>query len=224
MVVHRHVWVSILIPMLPNLIQAVEEFTQTHDKMQTNNDSKTPLAVFNETHQELIAEGEKWMKEMSTSYTIVGTLIVTIVFAAAITVPGGNNGATGFPILMSNPAFVVFALSDALALFASTSSVLMFLSILTSRYGVGDFLYALPKRLIIGLATLFFSILFMMIAFGATLKIVIGDKVSWIIVPVVVLSCIPVVLFVSLQFPLLWDMYKFTYVGVFRKHGNRMFY
>ncbi|KAM7489097.1 hypothetical protein LguiB_026581 [Lonicera macranthoides] len=204
--------------------KAVDEFTMIQDKIQRNSNGQTPFMVFNETHLELIAEGEKWIKEMSNSYTIVGALIVTIVFSAAITVPGGNNGSTGFPILKSNPAFVVFALSDALALFASTSSVLMFLSILTSRYGVEDFLYALPKRLIIGLATLFLSILFMMVAFGATLQIVIGDKASWILIPVVVLSCIPVVLFVSLQFPLLWDMYKFTYVGIFRKNGNRMFY
>ncbi|KAM7486089.1 hypothetical protein LguiA_002098 [Lonicera macranthoides] len=165
--------------------KVVEEFTQIHEKEQKNNTGRTPLMVFNETHLELIAQGEKWMKQMSNSYTIVGALIVTIVFAAAITVPGGNNGSTGFPILTSNPAFLVFALSDALALFASTSSVLMFLSILTSRYGVEDFLYALPKRLIIGLATLFLSILFMMIAFGATLQIVIGDRVSWILIPVV---------------------------------------
>ncbi|KAM7489099.1 hypothetical protein LguiB_026583 [Lonicera macranthoides] len=204
--------------------KAVEEFTLKQDKEQRNSNGHTPTMIYNETHLELIAEGEKWMKDTSNSCTIVAALIVTIVFAAAITVPGGNNGNTGFPILKSNPVFVVFAISNTLALFASTSSVLMFLSILTSRYGDVDFLYALPKRIIIGLTTLFISIIFMMVAFGATHQIVIGNEVSWILIPVVALSCVLVLLFVSLQFPLLADMIIYTYVGVFGKQSNRMFF
>ncbi|KAM7486092.1 hypothetical protein LguiA_002101 [Lonicera macranthoides] len=168
--------------------KAVEEFILKQDKEQRNSKGQTPAMVFTESHQDLVKEGEQWMKDTSNSCTIVAALIVTIVFAAAITVPGGNNGDTGFPMFMSSAAFIVFALSDALALFASTSSVLMFLSILTSRYGEADFLYALPKRLIIGLATLFLSIIFMMVAFGATLQIVIGNRGSWIIIPVVALG------------------------------------
>ncbi|KAM7489100.1 hypothetical protein LguiB_026584 [Lonicera macranthoides] len=206
-------------------LQAVEEFILKQDKEQRNSKGQTPAMVFTESHQDLVKEGEQWMKDTSNSCTIAAALIVTIVFAAAITVPGGNNGNTGYPMFMSEAAFIVFALSDALALFASTSSVLMFLSILTSRYGEADFLYALPKRLIIGLATLFLSIIFMMVAFGATLHIVIGNRGSWIIIPVVALSCVPVMLFVSLQFPLLWDMIKSTYgPGSFGKQSNRILF
>ncbi|KAM7489103.1 hypothetical protein LguiB_026587 [Lonicera macranthoides] len=205
--------------------KAVEEFILKQDKEQRNSKGQTPAMVFTESHQDLVKEGEQWMKDTSNSCTIAAALIVTIVFAAAITVPGGNNGNTGYPMFMSKAAFIVFALSDALALFASTSSVLMFLSILTSRYGEADFLYALPKRLIIGLATLFLSIIFMMVAFGATLQIVIGNEGSWIIIPVVALSCVPVMLFVSLQFPLLWDMIKSTYgPGIFSKQSSRILF
>ncbi|KAF7820582.1 ankyrin repeat-containing protein NPR4-like [Senna tora] len=36
-------------------------------------------------------DGEKWMKETASSCSVVGALVVTIMFAAAFTVPGGNN-------------------------------------------------------------------------------------------------------------------------------------
>ncbi|GLT47547.1 hypothetical protein SLA2020_212360 [Shorea laevis] len=49
---------------------------------------KTPYEVFSESHKELVQEGGKWMKETASSFIIVGTLIVTIMFAAAFTVPG----------------------------------------------------------------------------------------------------------------------------------------
>ncbi|KAL7228498.1 hypothetical protein ACSBR2_007257 [Camellia fascicularis] len=64
----------------------------------------------------------------------------------------------------------------------------MFLSIFTARYAKQDFLYALPKRLIICLATLFISILCTMIAFGATLYLMFGDNDTWILIPAVALA------------------------------------
>ncbi|KAL3623606.1 hypothetical protein CASFOL_032422 [Castilleja foliolosa] len=102
----------------------------------------------------------------------------------------------------------------------------MFLSILTSRYAQQDFLYALPKRLCIGLVTLFMSICFMMVAFSATVVLVFGRaEKNWIIIPVVVLACLPVTIFVLLQFPLLVDVVSNTYGrGIFGKQSNRPFY
>ncbi|CAK9144632.1 unnamed protein product [Ilex paraguariensis] len=202
----------------------VENFTLVPDRERMNNMGKTPRMLFTETHEELVKEGEQWMKDTSNSCTIVAALIVTVVFAAAITVPGGNNSA-GLPVFSKDKAFTVFAISDALALFSSSSSLLMFLSILTSRYAEGDFLYALPKRLTIGLVTLFLSIIFMMVAFGATLYIVFGDKKTWILALVAALASLPVIFFASLQFPLLVDMIKSTYGrGIFGKQSNRVIF
>lgn len=69
---------------------------------------------------------------------------------------------------MKSGAFVIFAVSDAVSLFTSSTSLLMFLSILTSRYAEEDFLHALPKRLRVRFFTLFLSILFMMVVDGNT--------------------------------------------------------
>ncbi|KAF8403433.1 hypothetical protein HHK36_011537 [Tetracentron sinense] len=85
---------------------------------------------------------------------------------------GGNRSEKGIPIFLKTSSFMIFAISDALSLFSSLTSVLMFLSILTSHYAEEDFLYMLPKRLIIGLKSLFISIATMMIAFTVTLSIV----------------------------------------------------
>ncbi|XP_058215883.1 ankyrin repeat-containing protein ITN1-like isoform X3 [Rhododendron vialii] len=203
--------------------EEVGNFILPQAKEHMNADGKTPQEVFTDTHKDLVKEGEQWMKDTSNSCSIVAALITTIVFAAAITVPGGSNGNSGLPLRLGNRAFTLFGIFDALAMFSSSSSLLMFLSILTSRYGEQDFLYSLPRRLIIGLVTLFLSIISMMVAFGATLKIVFGETKAWIVIPVAVLSCVPVTLFVLLQFPLLLDMIKSTYYpGIFKKQSNRI--
>ncbi|KAK2986176.1 hypothetical protein RJ640_006211 [Escallonia rubra] len=202
----------------------VEKFASRIHKEQWNSERMTPAMVFTEAHKELVKDGEQWMKDTANSCTIVAALIVTVVFASAITLPGGNNSDTGLLIFTHKSAFVVFVISDALALFSSTSTLLMFLSILTSRYGEQDFLYALPKRLIIGLVTLFLSIISMMIAFTATVYMLLEYKGRWILAPMAVLSGLPVTIFMWLQFPLLLDLIKSTYKpGIFGKQGDRIF-
>ncbi|XP_031115576.1 ankyrin repeat-containing protein NPR4-like isoform X2 [Ipomoea triloba] len=185
-----------------------------------NKDGKTPSMVFTEEHKELKEAGEKWMKDTANSCTIAAALIVTVVFAAAITVPGGNSGENGLPIFSNHNAFTIFAFSNAASLFTSTTSLLVFLSILTSRFAEQDFLYALPKRLIIGLLTLFLSIIFMMIAFSSTVYLVFGNNRRGVLIMVAGFACLPVTSFVLLQFPLLVALVSSTYGrGIFNSRG-----
>ncbi|KAG7995165.1 hypothetical protein I3843_01G094800 [Carya illinoinensis] len=179
-----------------------------------NNKGMTPRELFTENHKDLMEKGEKWMKDTATSCTVVAALILTIMFAAAFTVPGGNN-QDGLPIFFNKKLFKLFLISDSLSLFSSASSVLMFLGILTSRYAEEDFFKSLPTKMIIGLSTLFFSIATMMIAFSAGLLLMLHEE-SWMVVPVISLASVPVTLFVLMQFPLLVDMYISTYgPGIF---------
>nr|DAD22616.1 TPA_asm: hypothetical protein HUJ06_024079 [Nelumbo nucifera] len=181
-----------------------------------NKNGQIPPTLFTEQHKDLVKEGETWMKGTASSCTVVAALIATIMFTAAFTVPGGNNSDTGIPIFLHRKAFMIFIISDAFSLFSSSASMLMFLGILTSRYAEEDFLVSLPKRLIIGLATLFFSVATMMIAFGATLFIVLHHRAQWTAIPITLLGSVPVALFVLLQFPLLVDMVVSTYgSGIF---------
>jgi hypothetical protein len=203
-------------------MQEVESICIPRFKEHLNNDGLTPRELFTKNHADLKKEGEKWMKGTATSCTVVGTLIVTIMFAAAFTIPGGNNQNTGFPIFLNERLFMLFIISDALSLFSSTTSVVMFLGILTSRYAEDDFLESLPRKMIIGLSTLFFSIAAMMIAFSTALFIMLQEQYSWIIIPVICLATVPVTLFVLMQFPLLVDMFMSTYgPGIFDKKMKR---
>ncbi|KAF2302731.1 hypothetical protein GH714_001517 [Hevea brasiliensis] len=111
----------------------VEKIVQPLYTEMENSEGKTPDCVFVLEHKKLKREGEKWMKETASSCMVVATLIATVMFAAAFTVPGGNNNSTGRPIFLYTRSFIVFVTSDALGLFSSASSILIFLSILTSR-------------------------------------------------------------------------------------------
>lgn len=196
----------------------VEKIIQPLLKEIKDSEGRTPQMLFTEEHKGLAKEGEKWLKNTASSCMLVSTLITTVMFAALFTVPGGNNNSNGYPIFMRTTSFKVFALSDALGLFSSVVSILMFLSILTSRYAQEDFLVSLPKRLSVGIATLFFSIITMLIAFGATFFIVLGHQLAWIVIPITLVACIPAILFAFLQFPLLVDTISCTYgAGVFAR-------
>lgn len=165
------------------------------------------------------------MKDTATSCSITSALIVTITFAASITVPGGTDLVLGVPILVNEFAYTLFAISNALSLslFFSTSSLLMFLSILTARHAEGDFLVSLPRRLIIGLITIFLSITSMMVTFVAVLYLLFCHEGLWMLGPVAAMACLPVTLFAMLQFPLLADMVASTYgTGFLHKQSNNM--
>ncbi|XP_019169919.1 PREDICTED: uncharacterized protein LOC109165556 [Ipomoea nil] len=122
----------------------VKKITPSNYLLYQNKDDKTASMVFTEEHKELKEAGEKWMKDTATSCTIAAALIVTVVFAAAITVPGGNSGENGLPIFSNHNAFTIFAISNAASFFTSATSLLVFLSILTPCYAEEDFLYAIP--------------------------------------------------------------------------------
>ncbi|GKB49688.1 ankyrin repeat family protein, partial [Tanacetum coccineum] len=201
--------------------EEVEKTVPLAHTRELNKNKETPMMVFRKEHKELRKDGEEWMKKTGDSYTITAALIITIVFAAAITVPGGNDDKSGKPIYETKPSFIIFSVADAISLFTATTSLLLFLSILTARYADEDFLHKLPKRLIIGLVMLFVSVTSMMIAFSATLYIMFGQEKAWILIPIAALACLPIASFVTLQFPLLQELISSTYGhGMFGKEKD----
>ena len=202
-------------------MQEVENIVPSHIVECMNfKERKKPRELFTESHRELVKAGESSMKDTATSCTVVGALIVTIMFAAAFTVPGGNNGNTGAPMFINKMLFMVFIVSDAISLFSSTTSVMIFLGIFTSRYAEEDFLKSLPKKMIFGLLTLFISVTSMMIAFASALFIMRHEP--WIVGPVSFLASVPILTFVWMQFPLFAATLKSTYGrGIFRSKLKR---
>ncbi|KAK0578001.1 hypothetical protein LWI29_003570 [Acer saccharum] len=144
-------------------------------------------------------EGESWMKKTAESCMLVATLIATVVFAAAFTVPGSVKQDTGAPNLIRNASFTIFAISDTISLVSSSCSILTFLSILTSRYAEDDFLWSLPLKLLLGLFTLFISIVAMMAVFCTTLFIVFKEGTIVPAVMAVAFAPFPLIMFIIQQ-------------------------
>jgi hypothetical protein len=186
---------------------------------------ETPWDIFRKKHKELRKDGEKWMKDTANYCMLVATLIATMVFAAAFTVPGGNNQEKGTPIFFKKDWFMVFFVSDAIALLSSSTSILMFLSILTSRYTENDFLKSLPARLVFGITTLFTSIVGMVVAFSATCFLVYNGKMSKAPIFILASTGVPITLFVLLHYQLWADIIRSTYwsMFLFRPPKHRLF-
>ncbi|GKC66602.1 ankyrin repeat-containing domain, PGG domain protein [Tanacetum coccineum] len=93
---------------------------------------ETPDMVSAREHKNLLKEGEQWMKTTAKSCSINAALITTIIFATTVNVPSGSDQETGIPVFTKDIAFVIFGISDAISLFASSTALLVFLSILTA--------------------------------------------------------------------------------------------
>ncbi|KAK9181457.1 hypothetical protein WN944_024594 [Citrus x changshan-huyou] len=159
----------------------------------------------------------------ASSYMIVATLIVALVFGAAITVPGGNKEDVGLPFFRHKTSFKVFAVSNVISLVASSVSIVNFLSILAPRYAEEDFLYLLSRKLLFGLATLFMAIAAMMVVFSATRFIVFRDGSIWIANLAIVVSSMPVILFIkqhSNSFMMFYGQPMKGKTGLFHKAGK----
>ncbi|XP_059442393.1 ankyrin repeat-containing protein NPR4-like [Corylus avellana] len=188
-----------------------------------NKTNMTAKELFIHNHKDMLKEGEKWMKATATSCMVVGALIITIMFTAAFTVPGGNNQNTGFLTFSDKKLFTAFIIFDALSLFSASTSVLIFLGMVTSRYAEDDFSRSLPLKMIIGHYTLFFSIATMMVAFCSGLFLMVPKKL-WMVIPVICLASVTVIQFASMLFPLLVYMLKqISTYRLGRRHLHRLF-
>lgn len=181
-----------------------------------NNAGQMPYGSFFQNNQDLVSQGLKWTKDGM----VVATLIITVAFAVAFTVPGGYNNNYvpggynnnyGLPIFIHERAFLVFVMADAVSLFYSATSLLVFLSILTSRHSPRDFMFSLPSKLMIGQVTLFISVAAMMVTFSATFFVQYHKGLKWVHIFIATFAAMPVIIFAVLQFPLWVDMFSSMY-------------
>ncbi|KAJ0552960.1 putative PGG domain-containing protein [Helianthus annuus] len=172
-----------------------------------NKHRQTPYELFSVENKDLVSKGLDWMKDCM----VVATLIVTVAFAAAFTVPGGYKGENGLPFFIHQPTLLVFVIADAISLFSSSTSLLVFLTILISGHGQQDFMYSLPTKLMIGILSLFISVAAMMVTFSASFFVLYHKGLKWVPILIVVFVTVPVIAFAALQFPLLVDMFRSMY-------------
>ncbi|CAA2955492.1 ankyrin repeat-containing At5g02620-like [Olea europaea subsp. europaea] len=207
--------------------EAVEKIVQPSYLQMKNRHGQTPRELFTVEHETLREDGEKWMKKTATSCMVVATLIATVVFAAAFTVPGGYKQEKGSPIFLKDVWFTVFVTSDAVAMFTSTASIMTFLSLFTAQFRKYDFLVSLPAKLMTGLFTLFASIVCMVVTFSATFILVYKEEKhgTWPKV-VAALGLLPIILYVLLNCKLWIALIRSTFFAsrsMFRLSNNMLF-
>ncbi|XP_044498481.1 uncharacterized protein LOC123220353 isoform X1 [Mangifera indica] len=195
----------------------VKEITPAHYAMfRSKNGKKTGDELFNLKHNKLLVQAQTWLKGTSQSCSAVSALVATVVFAAAYTVPGGSN-EQGYPILLNSTLFLLFTVMDVIALACSLTSVVMFLSILTSSYKYDEFVHELPLKLTIGFTLLFISLAATMIAFAATLLLIVRlEKPHWTTTLIYTSAFFPISIFVLINFPM-YAAFENTLLKLYRR-------
>ncbi|KAI9114821.1 hypothetical protein K1719_013834 [Acacia pycnantha] len=167
---------------------------------------ETPKLVFLSTHGHLMREGSKWLTKTGESCSVVAALVATVAFTTSTAVPGGSDQITGVPLLLGKPMFDVFTVASLVALCSSVMSLVMFLSILTSRFQEKDFAVGLPRKLLVGMSSLFTSIASVLISFCAGHFFIVKDSLRVAVYPIYVATFLPVTFFALVQLPLYFDL------------------
>ncbi|KAG5573783.1 hypothetical protein H5410_063549 [Solanum commersonii] len=187
-----------------------------------NNKGQTPRQIFVETHAKLLSDGTQWLITTANSFSVVAALIATVAFATSATIPGGADD-NGHPHLENQPAFDVFSITSLVSLCFSVTALVFFLAILTSRCRHNDFEKDLPRKLLLGLTSLFASITAILISFCAAHFFVLRDTFRTAAIPIYGVTCIPVVFFAFNQLPLYVDLIR-SYIQNLPLRSYKVFY
>ncbi|CAL5344450.1 unnamed protein product [Camellia sinensis] len=169
----------------------VKKISTIHFTRHFNKKGQTADRLFAENNIEHRTEAKEWLKRTSENCSIVTVLISTVAFAAAYTVPGGPNQST-----------------DVLSLTFALTSVITFLSILTSSFRLSDFKHSLPQNLMLGITLLILSVSMMMLAFAATVILLIRNKQEWTRIAIYSVAFFPVSIFALTYLPLYTQLMK----------------
>ena len=85
-----------------------------------------------------------------------------------------------------------------------------------------DFRRSLPLKLGLGLTTLFYAVAAMMVAFAATLVLMMRERLQWAAIPIYTVTCCPVTIFIALQFRLYLNISWFTMCDVLQSLVNSL--
>ncbi|KAL7087660.1 hypothetical protein ACP275_13G081600 [Erythranthe tilingii] len=187
----------------------VEKIVPPSYRNKKNSSGQKPWDLFLSEHEDLMKQGEKMMKQTAKACMLVTILIATVVFTVAFTVPGGYNSQSGAPILRGNKMFQVLPISEAMATLSSVMSMLVFLSILTARYSAKDFVNMLPFWMVVGVVSLFVSIVAMMVAL-CTCLLFYQHGIAAVTGLTVLFAAVPI-MFLVLKYPLLVTILRCTF-------------
>ncbi|ONI26162.1 hypothetical protein PRUPE_1G007700 [Prunus persica] len=179
-----------------------------------NKEGQMPQEVFTTSHKDLRQEGSNWLVKTSESCSVVAALIATVAFATSASVPGGLDDKTGSPVFKDMPAFNAFTISSLLALCLSVTALVFFLTIITSRYEAHDYSISLPRKLLLGLTSLFASIAAVLVSFCTGHIFLLDRQLRYVAYPLYAATCLPVTIFALAQLSLYYDLIRVIFSKV----------
>ena len=188
--------------------QYTKRLAPAHFTVRNNKNDEKAEELLEKSNQLLINDASGWLKETSESCSVVAAQLAGVSFASSSTVPGGNNGETGEPSLKGKPGFEAFALSSVVGLCFSVTALIMFLSIVTSRKEPQNYKIDLPRKLLLGLSSLFLSIVAMFTGFCSGHFFLIDQKYKHIVFLIYIVTCFPVTWYAVAQLPLYIDLLR----------------
>ncbi|KAI9110492.1 hypothetical protein K1719_018358 [Acacia pycnantha] len=165
---------------------------------------ETPDEIFKETHKDLSTKDEEWLSKTSGACSVVATLIATVAFATAATVPGSLD--KGLPVFLHNPVFQFFVAMSLTALMFSLLATILFLSIVTARYHTIQFYIDLPFALFLGMSAMFISILCMWVSFCAGHSFLMVHPARKVYLLIYIITSIPGTIFGITKFPVYFNL------------------
>ncbi|KAB2600881.1 ankyrin repeat-containing protein [Pyrus ussuriensis x Pyrus communis] len=196
----------------------VKEILPPRYTLHRNKKDQTAEELFNYQHNGLLGSAQEWVKETAQSCSTVAVLVSTVVFAAAYAIPGGTSDQNGLPLFRDDPLFLFFTCMDVVGIACSLSSVAFFLSVLSSPLEYPYFVNSVPRKIMTGFILLFLSMASTMLAFAATILLLIRVEKKWTKSVLYPIAFFPVPLFGLLQFP----MYQ-SFIVMFRKIDDWIF-
>ncbi|KAI3711151.1 hypothetical protein L2E82_41026 [Cichorium intybus] len=178
------------------LFENVKNICPTIATCQVNNEGMTAEQLFMKNIAQLRIDAKEWMKRTAGNCSGVAVLVATVAFSSSNSPPGGLDSNTGLPFWGRLPYFIVFSLANGLSLTFSLTSVIAFLSILTSSFRLKDFQNSLHNKLLLGLTLLILSVLMMMTSFAATILIGSRNGQDWTNIILYTVTFFPALVFV----------------------------
>ncbi|KAG4196150.1 hypothetical protein ERO13_A06G151766v2 [Gossypium hirsutum] len=185
-----------------------------HFTLHRNKNNMTADQLFNDRHNDKLQDAQEWVKNTSESCSTVAVLVAGVVFAAAYSAPGGFHDS-GQPILLERPLYSFFTVMDVAGLASSLTSVVIFLSILTSSLEYKDFENTIPRNLSLGFTFLFFSVTTTMLTFTATILLLVHLEKKWTASLTYAAAFLPICIFALFQFPLYYQYFIVAVKGIF---------
>lgn len=180
-------------------MQFVRDSMPPHFFVQYNKSTQTAIQLFDTTHKDLVRIGGDWLNKISKSCSVVAGLITTVAFATTTAVPTQGKTKTSPE---EERVLNVYAVSSLISVFGSVTSVIMFLSLLTSSHERQDFRKKLPLMLVLALTSMFISILSMLISFCTAHFFIVQDDFRNSAIPLYFVASLPLILFFITYLPL----------------------